>query len=85
MDGLYVIRTPVPASQLGAPAAVTAYKNLSRAKRDRPYRSFHGLLEHLATLTRNQVRFGTRARLTQAKDQVRHDIAYRTSRNFGLV
>jgi hypothetical protein len=28
----------------------------------RPYRSFHGLLEHLATLTRNQVRFaGTRA------------------------
>jgi hypothetical protein len=28
----------------------------------RPYRSFRGLLEHLATLTRNQVRFtGTRA------------------------
>ena len=27
----------------------------------RPYRSFRGLLEHLATLTRNQVRFaGTR-------------------------
>ena len=27
-----------------------------------PYRSFRGLLEHLATLTRNQVRFaGTRA------------------------
>ena len=24
----------------------------------RPYRSFRGLLEHLATLTRNQVRFG---------------------------
>ena len=28
----------------------------------RPYRSFRGLLEHLATLTRNQVRFaGTQA------------------------
>jgi hypothetical protein len=27
-----------------------------------PYRSFRGLIEHLATLTRNQVRFaGTRA------------------------
>jgi hypothetical protein len=29
-----------------------------------PYRSFRGLLEHLATLTRNQVRFtGTRAKV----------------------
>jgi transposase len=142
LDGLYVIRTPVPASELDAPAAVTAYKNLSRVERDfrhiksddldlrpvchhleervrahvlicmlacyltwhlrqawapltftdehppaqdspvtpaqrsrhahakasgqhdaagRPYRSFRGLLEHLATLTRNQARFaGTR-------------------------
>jgi hypothetical protein len=142
LDGLYVIRTPVPASELDAPGAVTAYKNLSRVERDfrhiksddldlrpvyhrleervrahvlicmlacyltwhlrqawapltftdenppaqdnpvtpaqrsrhaqakassrhdaagRPYRSFRGLLEHLATLTRNQVRFaGTR-------------------------
>jgi hypothetical protein len=138
LDGIYVIRTPVPAGQLDAPAAVTAYKNLSRVERDfrsikaddldlrpvfhrleervkahvlicmlaaylawhlrqawapltftdqeppardnpvaparrspgaqakassqhdpagRPYRSFRGLLEHLATLTRNQVRF----------------------------
>jgi len=138
LDGIYVIRTPVPAGQLDAPGVVTAYKNLSRVERDfrsiktddldlrpvfcrleervkahvlicmlasyltwhlrqawapltftdqnppaqdnpvapaqrsahaqakasyqhdqagRPYRSFRGLLEHLATLTRNQVRF----------------------------
>jgi hypothetical protein len=138
LDGIYVIRTPVPEEQLDAPAVVAAYKNLSRVERDfrsiksddldlrpvfhrleervkahvlicmlasyltwhlrkawapltftdedppaqdnpvaparrsaraqakassqldpagRPYRSFRGLLEHLATLTRNQVRF----------------------------
>jgi hypothetical protein len=138
LDGIYVIRTPVPASQLDAPAAVTACKNLSRVERDfrsikaddldlrpvfhrleervkahvlicmlaayltwhlrqawapltftdqnppahgnpvaparrsaraqakassqrdpagRPYRSFRALIDHLATLTRNQVRF----------------------------
>ena len=138
LDGIYVIRTPVPAGQLDAPAVVTAYKNLARVERDfrsikaddldlrpvfhrleervrahvlicmlaayltwhlrrawapltftdeqppardnpvaparrsartqakasaqhdpagRPYRSFRGLLAHLATLTRNQVRF----------------------------
>ncbi len=143
LDGLYVIRTPVPASQLDAPGVVTAYKNLKHVERDfrhikaddldlrpvfhyleervrahvlicmlacyltwhlrrawapltftdedppapgnpvtparrsphaqakasyqhdgagRPYRSFRGLLDHLATLTRNQVRFaGTKA------------------------
>jgi Transposase DDE domain len=33
-DGIYVIRTPVPAETLGAPAAVTAYKSLSRLERD---------------------------------------------------
>ena len=133
-----MLRTPVPASQLDAPAVVTAYKNLKYVERDfrhiksddldlrpvyhrleervrahvlicmlacyltwhlrkawapltftdqnppardnpvaparrsaaaqakasaqhdpagRPYRSFRGLLEHLATLPRNQVRF----------------------------
>jgi hypothetical protein len=140
LDGIYVIRTPVPASELDAPGTVAAYKNLKHVERDfrsiksddldlrpvfhrleervrahvlicmlaaylawhlrqawapltftdqdpprqdnpviparrsahaqakakassqhdpagRPYRSFHGLLEHLATLTRNQVRF----------------------------
>jgi len=138
LDGIYVIRTPVPEDQLDAPAVVTAYKNLSRVERDfrsiksddldlrpvfhrleervkahvlicmlaayltwhlrrawapltftdedppsqdnpvaparrsaraqakasyqrdpagRPYRSFRGLLAHLATLTRNQARF----------------------------
>jgi hypothetical protein len=142
LDGFYVLRTPVPASNLDAPAVVTAYKSLKHVERDfrtiksddldlrpvfhrleervrahvlicmlacyltwhlrkawapltftddnpprqdnpvtparrsahaqakassqhdaagRPYRSFRGLLEHLATLTRNQVRFaGTR-------------------------
>jgi hypothetical protein len=138
LDGFYVLRTPVPAAQLDAPAVVTAYKNLKYVERDfrhiksddldlrpiwhrleervrahvlicmlacyltwhlrrawapltftdehppapaspvaparrsaaaqakasarhdaagRPYRSFRGLLEHLATLARNQVRF----------------------------
>jgi hypothetical protein len=138
LDGIYVIRTPVPEGQLDAPGVVTAYKNLKHVERDfrsiksddldlrpvfhrleervkahvlicmlasyltwhlrqawapltftdenpprqdnpviparrsahaqakascqydqagRPYRSFRGLIEHLATLTRNQVRF----------------------------
>jgi hypothetical protein len=138
LDGFYVLRTPVPASQLPAPAVVTACKNLKYVERDfrhlkaddldlrpvfhrleervrahvlicmlacyltwhlrrawapltftdqdppaggdpvapatrsaaaqakasrqhdqtgRPYRSFRSLLAHLATLTRNQVRF----------------------------
>jgi hypothetical protein len=143
LDGFYVLRTPVPASQLDAAGVVTAYKNLKYVERDfrsiktddldlrpiwhrledrvkahvlicmlacyltwhlrrawapltftdedppapadpvlpatrparaaakasrqhnehgRPYRSFRGLLDHLATLTRNQVRFaGTSA------------------------
>jgi hypothetical protein len=143
LDGFYVLRTPVPASQLDAPQVVSAYKNLKYVERDfrhikaddldlrpvfhyldgrvrahvlicmlacyltwhlrktwapltftdhnppapenpvaparrsaaaqakasgqhdpagRPYRSFRGLLEHLATLTRNQVQFaGTHA------------------------
>jgi hypothetical protein len=138
LDGFYVLRTPVPASELDAAGVVTAYKNLKYVERDfrhlkaddldlrpiyhrleecvkahvlicmlacyliwhlrrawapltftdedppastdpvaparrsaraqakasaqhdqagRPYRSFRGLLAHLATLTRNQVRF----------------------------
>jgi hypothetical protein len=143
LDGFYVIRTPIPASELDAPGVVTAYKNLKYVERDfrhikaddldlrpvfhrleervkahvlicmlacyltwhlrralapltftdqnppapanpvaparrstaaqakasgqhdpagQPYRSFRALLDHLATLTRNQVRFaGTRA------------------------
>ena len=34
LDGFYVLRTPVPASQLDAPAVVAAYKNLTRVERD---------------------------------------------------
>ena len=34
LDGIYIIRTPVPAAELDAPAAVTAYKNLARVERD---------------------------------------------------
>jgi hypothetical protein len=142
LDGFYVLRTPVPASELDAPAVITAYKNLKYVERDfrhiksddldlrpvfhrleervkahvlicmlacyltwhlrqawapltftdedpprqanpvtrasrsaaaqvkasyqhdpagQPYRSFRGLIDHLATLTRNQVQFaGTR-------------------------
>jgi len=139
LDGIYVIRTPVPQAELDAAGIVTAYKNLKYVERDfrhiksddldlrpvfhrltrrvkahvlicmlaayltwhlrrawapltytdeeppqqdnpvaparrsaaadakaarkhdqdgRTYHSFRGLLEHLATLTRNQVRFG---------------------------
>jgi hypothetical protein len=138
LDGIYVLRTTVPADQLNAPGVVTAYKNLAHVERDfrvikvddldlrpihhrleervkahvlicmlaahlvwhlrrawapltftdetlpernnpvapaqrsaaaqtkashqrdefgHPYRSFRGLLDHLATLTRNQVCF----------------------------
>jgi hypothetical protein len=138
LDGFYVLRTPVPAAELDAPAVVAAYKNLKYVERDfrhiksddldlrpvfhrleervkahvlicmlacyltwhlrkawapltftdenppapaspvaparrsaaaqakassqydqagQPYYSFRGLLDHLATLTRNQVRF----------------------------
>jgi hypothetical protein len=138
LDGFYVLRTPVPADELDAPAVVAAYKNLKYVERDfrhiksddldlrpvfhrlgervkahvlicmlacyltwhlrrawapltftdqnppeqdnpvgparrsaaahakascqhdpagQPYRSFRDLLEHLATLTRNQVRY----------------------------
>jgi hypothetical protein len=34
LDGIYIIRTPVPATELDTPAAVTAYKNLALAERD---------------------------------------------------
>jgi hypothetical protein len=34
LDGIYIIRTPVPAAELDTPAAVTAYKNLARVERD---------------------------------------------------
>jgi len=138
LDGIYVIRTPLPAEDLDAPGVVTAYKNLKYVERDfrhiksddldlrpvfhrlekrvkghvlicmlaayltwhlrqawapltytdqeppapgspvaparrsataeakasrqhdetgRPYRSFRGLLAHLGTLTRNELRF----------------------------
>jgi hypothetical protein len=140
LDGFYVLRTPIPATDLDAPGVVTAYKNLKYVERDfrhiksddldlrpvfhrleervkahvlicmlacyltwhlrrawapltftdenpptpgnpvaptrrsaaaqakasrqhdptgRPYRSFRGLLDHLATLTRNDVRFAS--------------------------
>ena len=34
LDGIYVIRTPVPEADLGAAGAVTAYKNLKYVERD---------------------------------------------------
>jgi hypothetical protein len=110
LDGIYVIRTPLPAAELDAAGTVTAYKNLkghvlicmlaayltwhlrqawapltytdeeppaqadpvapaqrsasaeakARQQHDehgRPYLSYQGLLDHLATLTRNELRF----------------------------
>jgi hypothetical protein len=157
LDGFYVLRTPVPASELDASAVVTAYKNLKYVERDfrhiksddldlrpvfhrleervkahvlicmlacyltwhlrralapltftdqdppvpgnpvtparrsaaaqakascqhnpagQPYYSFRGLLEHLATLTRNQVRYtGTQVTipmLTEPTSTQRH-------------
>jgi Transposase DDE domain len=33
-DGIYVLRTPVPAAELGAPAVVAAYKDLSHVEQD---------------------------------------------------
>jgi hypothetical protein len=34
LDGFYVLRTPIPASELDAPAVVAAYKNLKYVERD---------------------------------------------------
>ena len=34
LDGIYVIRTPLPAAELGAAETVTAYKNLKYVERD---------------------------------------------------
>ena len=34
LDGIYVIRTPLPAAELGAAETVTAYKNLKHVERD---------------------------------------------------
>jgi hypothetical protein len=34
LDGIYVLRTPVPAAQLDAPATVIAYKNLAHVERE---------------------------------------------------
>ena len=34
LDGFYVLRTPIPASELDGPAVVTAYKNLKYVERD---------------------------------------------------
>jgi hypothetical protein len=150
LDGIYVIRTPLPAAELDAAGTVTAYKNLKYVERDfrhiksddldlrpvfhrlekrvkghvlicmlaayltwhlrqawapltytdeeppaqadpvaparrsasaqakarqqhdehgRPYLSYHGLLDHLATLTRNELRFaGTPAAIPVLTD-----------------
>ncbi len=56
---------PAPASPVAPARRSAAAQAKASGQHDpagRPYRSFRGLLEHLATLTRNQVRFaGTRA------------------------
>jgi len=51
-----------PVTPARRPAAAQAKASGQHDPAGQPYRSFRGLLEHLATLTRNQVRFaGTRA------------------------
>src|SRR6266567_3817262 len=51
-----------PVAQASRSAAAQAKASYQHDPAGRPYRSFRGLLEHLATLTRNQVRFpGPRA------------------------
>ncbi|MGO8892383.1 MAG: hypothetical protein ACLQB1_22205 [Streptosporangiaceae bacterium] len=51
-----------PVTQASRWAAAQAKASYQHDPAGQPYRSFRGLLEHLATLTRNQVRFtGTQA------------------------
>jgi hypothetical protein len=53
---------PVTPAQRSAHAQAKAKASYQRDAASRPYHSFRGLLQHLATLTRNQVRFaGTTA------------------------
>jgi hypothetical protein len=55
---------PAPASPVAPARRSPAAQAKASAQHDpagRPYRSFRGLLEHLATLTRNQVRFADTA------------------------
>ena len=49
--------TASPVAPARRSAWVQAKASYHHDPADRPYRSFRGLLEHLATLTRNQVRF----------------------------
>ena len=42
-------------------AAATRKASQRRDEHDRPVRSFHAVLDHLATLTRNDIRYGTGA------------------------
>ena len=46
-----------PVTQASRSAAARAKASCQHDPAGRPYRSFRGLLDHLATLTRNQVRF----------------------------
>ncbi|SRR6266498_386574 len=58
--GVAAAANPVAAAR--RPARAHARASSQRDELGRPYRSFRGLLAHLATLTRNQVRFaGTQA------------------------
>src|SRR6266545_4988965 len=60
IDGIYVIRTPLPEQAMAATEVVGVYKSLAEAKAaskatpdHQPVCSYQTLLEHLATLTRN--------------------------------
>ena len=54
---LVVGEGPPRTTQSRRPAAAQAKASCQHDPAGQPYRSFRGLLEHLATLTRNQVRY----------------------------
>ena len=68
--------TANPVAPARRSAAAQAKASYQHDPAGRPYRSFRGLLEHLATLTRNQVRFSgtqvTIAMLTEPTSTQRH-------------
>jgi hypothetical protein len=67
---------PAPANPVAPARRSAAAQAKASGQRDaagRPYRSFRGLIEHLATLTRNQVRFpGTRATVPVLAEPTAH-------------
>jgi hypothetical protein len=69
-------RTPTPAGQPRCPRATLQrcrHQGLAPARQSgNPYRSFRGILDHLATLTRNQIRYaGTHTEISMLAEATR--------------